>query len=101
MCVRVCEFKSAVIFPNEQNKTWREPLVATAVSTTTATPPAVATAAAASVVGTPAPVGGIAAPLHCTIVRVLLSVAIPKLPPKTYKRDSLSHVPLLDTPPAL
>ncbi|XP_077427478.1 son of sevenless homolog 1 isoform X1 [Vanacampus margaritifer] len=27
--------------------------------------------------------------------------AVPKLPPKTYKRDSLSHAPLLDTPPAL
>ncbi|XP_051939882.1 son of sevenless homolog 1-like [Hippocampus zosterae] len=26
---------------------------------------------------------------------------VPKLPPKTYKRDSLSHAPLLDTPPAL
>ncbi|KAM7420003.1 hypothetical protein PAMA_016888 [Pampus argenteus] len=26
---------------------------------------------------------------------------VPKLPPKTYKRESLSHAPLLDTPPAL
>ncbi|XP_019745174.1 son of sevenless homolog 1 [Hippocampus comes] len=26
---------------------------------------------------------------------------VPKLPPKTYKRDSLSHAPPLDTPPAL
>lgn len=28
-------------------------------------------------------------------------LGVPKLPPKTYKRDSLSHAPLLDTPPAL
>lgn len=27
--------------------------------------------------------------------------SVPKLPPKTYKRESLSHAPLLDTPPAL
>ncbi|XP_076028195.1 son of sevenless homolog 1 isoform X1 [Genypterus blacodes] len=27
--------------------------------------------------------------------------AVPKLPPKTYKRESLSHAPLLDTHPAL
>ncbi|KAM4594167.1 LOW QUALITY PROTEIN: son of sevenless homolog 1 [Fundulus diaphanus] len=27
--------------------------------------------------------------------------SVPKLPPKTYKRDSLSHAPLLGTPPAL
>ncbi|XP_028256215.1 son of sevenless homolog 1 isoform X2 [Parambassis ranga] len=26
---------------------------------------------------------------------------VPKLPPKTYKRESMSHAPLLDTPPAL
>lgn len=26
---------------------------------------------------------------------------VPKLPPKTYKRESLSHTPLLDTPPTL
>ncbi|XP_054635654.1 son of sevenless homolog 1-like isoform X4 [Dunckerocampus dactyliophorus] len=26
---------------------------------------------------------------------------VPKLPPKTYKRESLSHTPLLDSPPAL
>ncbi|XP_030001561.1 son of sevenless homolog 1-like isoform X2 [Sphaeramia orbicularis] len=26
---------------------------------------------------------------------------VPKLPPKTYKREALSHTPLLDTPPAL
>ncbi|XP_071400509.1 son of sevenless homolog 1, partial [Centroberyx affinis] len=26
---------------------------------------------------------------------------VPKLPPKTYKRESISHAPLLDTPPAL
>ncbi|XP_073340076.1 son of sevenless homolog 1-like isoform X2 [Pagrus major] len=26
---------------------------------------------------------------------------VPKLPPKTYKRESLGHAPLLDTPPAL
>nr|XP_057934942.1 son of sevenless homolog 1-like isoform X2 [Doryrhamphus excisus] len=26
---------------------------------------------------------------------------VPKLPPKTYKRESLSHAPLLDSPPAL
>lgn len=26
---------------------------------------------------------------------------VPKLPPKTYKRESVSHAPLLDTPPAL
>lgn len=27
--------------------------------------------------------------------------SVPKLPPKTYKRESLNHIPLLDTPPAL
>uniref|UniRef100_H3CHK8 Son of sevenless homolog 1 (Drosophila) n=1 Tax=Tetraodon nigroviridis TaxID=99883 RepID=H3CHK8_TETNG len=27
--------------------------------------------------------------------------SVPKLPPKTYKRESLNHAPLLDTPPAL
>ncbi|XP_029706357.1 son of sevenless homolog 1 isoform X2 [Takifugu rubripes] len=26
---------------------------------------------------------------------------VPKLPPKTYKRESLNHTPLLDTPPAM
>ncbi|XP_024914215.1 son of sevenless homolog 1 [Cynoglossus semilaevis] len=27
--------------------------------------------------------------------------SVPKLPPKTYKRESLSHAPMLDTPPTL